>query len=128
MDGRTIATILAAGRVAIGTAAFVAPGLVGRQWLGEVADEAGTKIALRGLGVRDAAIGIGLLAAGDDRERTRNWLEAGIISDAGDFLATSMGRGAGTRAAAAGVMAVAGGATIAGLWARQLLTAEDATA
>lgn len=110
--------------MAIGTAAFVAPGLVGRSWLGEVSRADGTKIALRGLGARDAAIGVGLLAALDDPSRARNWVEAGIIADAGDFVATALGRRAGRRSAALAVLAVAGGATAAGLWLRDRLTDE----
>ncbi len=121
MEARTAAVALAAGRVAIGTAAFVAPGLVGRGWFGEDAGRPGTKMALRGLGARDAAMGVGLLAALDDPRRARNWVEAGIIADAGDFVATALGRGAGSRSAAAGVMLIAGGAAAAGLWIRDQL-------
>lgn len=122
MEARQVAVALAAGRIAIGTAAFVAPRLVGRSWLGEVSGADGTKIALRGLGARDAAIGVGLLAALDEPARARNWVEAGVIADAGDFVATALGRHAGRRSAAAAVLAIAGGAAATGVWLRNQLT------
>ncbi len=124
MEARKAAVALAAGRVALGAAIFAAPGLVGRDWLGSAAEEPGTKIAMRGLGARDAAIGVGLLAALDDPERARNWVEAGIIADAADFVATALGRGAGSRTAATAVLAIAGSAAVAGLWVRQQFTGE----
>ncbi len=124
MEARTAALVLAAGRVAIGTAAFAAPAIVGRDWLGGVAESAGTKIALRGLGARDVAIGIGLLATLDEPARARNWVEAGVLADAGDFVATALGRGAGSRTAATAVLGIAGSAALAGLWIRQQLTGQ----
>lgn len=124
MEARMATIALAAGRIAIGTAAFVAPRAVMRGWIGAAANDRGTQIAVRGLAVRDVALGLGTLAALDDPGRTKNWIEAGIIADAGDFTATAMGGREARGRASLGVMAIAGGAAAAGMWLRGQLTTD----
>ena len=60
MSPRTIGRIAAAGRVLIGSALTVMPAS-GGGWIGEVAGESPVKLYGRALGVRDAAIGVGVL-------------------------------------------------------------------
>ena len=75
----------------------------------------------RALGIRDAAIGLGVLAHSDP-ERLRPWLIAGLASDIVDLAATleardelpSLGRNA--------VPFIAGGSALLGAW---LLTRLD---
>lgn len=119
MQTRIVTMALAVGRVAIGTAAFVAPRRIGRGWLGSAADLRGTQIAIRAFAVRDVALGLGTLASLDDPVRTRNWVEAGIIADAGDAAATVMGRGSDAKLASLGVLAIAVGAVATGLRLRE---------
>lgn len=54
---RTLATLVATGRVGIGAALFVAPARFGRPWLGAPAETGGGGAAVRALGVRDLALG-----------------------------------------------------------------------
>lgn len=126
MQARLVTIALAAGRVAVGTAAFVAPKVVARGWIGSAADLPGTQVAVRAFAVRDLALGLGALASLDDPARTRNWVEAGIIADAGDFAATVMGKGTDSRLGAIGVLAIAGGAAATGMWLRDQLAPTDA--
>jgi hypothetical protein len=98
-------------RVAIGAALVAKPDLA-YGWVGATADARGTKVMVRGLGIRDLAIGAGTVAsAGDSRDR-RPWLLAAIASDAVDFFATLAGPDAPGRGPS---LAIAGGSAVAGL-------------
>lgn len=124
MQPRTVAIALAAGRVAIGAAMFAAPKLAGRAFIGEAARSEGAQVALRAFAVRDLALGVGTLAALDDPERSHNWVEAGIIADAGDFLAIGIGRRALGPVTSLAMMAMASSASAAGLWLREQFRAQ----
>jgi hypothetical protein len=93
-DAISIARSIAAGRVFIGVAAFLLPRLVGRTLLGKLVDEPGGAAAVRTIGVRDLALGAGLLVADRRGRPVRGWLEAGGAVDALDcFVAIFAGRG-----------------------------------
>jgi hypothetical protein len=91
---RLLARGLAAGRVALGIALVAAPDVATRRWLGEAsADDPGRQIAVRGLGARDVALGVGTLVAlrGDgDLRRAAHWLEAGVVADLADAASTAV--------------------------------------
>ena len=55
--------------------------------IGEASGESPVTVYSRALGVRDAAIGVGVLTAADS-EKLRPWILAGIVSDVVDFAAT----------------------------------------
>jgi hypothetical protein len=84
------ARILGAIRVGVGAAMFLAPNKVAKSWTGDDSVSLPSTLALRGMAVRDMAIGIGLVKAVELGTSTRGWLEAGALSDAGDALATLM--------------------------------------
>ncbi len=75
-------------RIGIGAALFVAPRLGARIWTGDEDASAVTPIAMRGLGARDAALGMGLLGALDRGTPVRGWLEASALADASDAAST----------------------------------------
>ena len=120
MTPRTIGRIAAAGRVLIGSALTVMPAS-GGGWIGEVAGESPVKLYGRALGVRDAAIGVGVLTAGDS-EKLRPWILAGIASDIVDFAATLESRDDLPPLGRNGVPLIAGGSALLGAW---LLTQLD---
>ena len=91
MTPRDQARALNIARTAFGVSLFLAPTLVGRPWIGDDAERPGTKAALRSMGVRDAALGIGVLFALSRDAPVRGWLEAGVLSDAGDAIASLLG-------------------------------------
>lgn len=86
------AQLVGLARLGIGAGMVVAPQLTARAWLGESPSRRST-IVLRGLGVREIAIGIGLLNALDRGAPVDGWLEAGAMSDAADSL-LALGSGA----------------------------------
>jgi len=88
MDERQITRMMALGRVVVGVSLTVLPGTVGRAWFGPVAQEPGTKVAIRALGVRDAALGLGTHRALVEGEPVAGWLRASVISDVVDAGAT----------------------------------------
>ena len=84
------AKALALGRIGVGTAFLVAPGVCLRLSLGAVESGPVTRMAARSVGARDVALGLGLLLALRHDAPVRGWLEAGALADAGDALATGL--------------------------------------
>lgn len=86
MNAALIARLVAAGRVGFGVALTLTPERVTTPWLGSDAARPGTRVASRGLGARDLALGAGALAAtGAD---LRLWVAAGVVADTADLVAT----------------------------------------
>jgi hypothetical protein len=84
VDHRQVARIVAVTRVAIGAVLLAAPGAAGRRWLGEIARNPATKVALRGLGARDMAFGLGTLRALDRGEPVAGWVQLAAVGDLTD--------------------------------------------
>lgn len=125
MDIRTITTAMAAIRVAIGAALFVAPRTAGEPWIGEAAADAGTQMALRGLGARDVAIGMGTLMTRETAEANRAWIEAGIAADLADATAALLVAKKRPASSVGMTVGIAGSAVGLGLWLRSRLGAGD---
>jgi hypothetical protein len=86
---RSLARLVALGRVGIGCVAVVAPALVARPWIGESADTDPARLLARAMGGRDLALGIGALRAlGRGDAEARPWVALGGSADAVDTLAT----------------------------------------
>src|SRR5919106_2583500 len=86
LDEKDIARLLSIGRVAFGALMVLAPRRAARLWTGESEESAISAMAVRGLGARDLAIGMGTLVALEDDGDVAGWLRAGMVSDAGDAL------------------------------------------
>jgi hypothetical protein len=108
------ARLLAAGRIAVGSALLAAPGACGRPWMGAGADTPGGAVAVRCFGVRDAFVGAVTLAVlRRDTRAAGALVAAGSVLDATDGLALWAGRRrlpplAGPIAAGAGATALSG--------------------
>jgi hypothetical protein len=87
-DAKELAKGLGLMRLAFGVFLFLFPRRSARGWTGERAEEGVSRLALRGMGARDIAMGTGLLIALDRGAPARGWLEASVLSDAGDAVAT----------------------------------------
>jgi hypothetical protein len=83
-----VARFMGALRVGLGVAMFVAPNRIAKAWTGEDDQSLPTTQAMRGMAIRDIAIGLGLVKAVELETSTRGWLEAAALADAGDALAT----------------------------------------
>ena len=86
------ATVVAAGRVALGVTALAWPSVPARPWVGAAADDIAARVFGRALGARDLALGLGALAAlqgpAAEAEAARAWVAAGALSDALDVVAS----------------------------------------
>ncbi len=87
MDARTLARLIAIGRIGFGAGLLLAPDRLTAPWLGRDAGRAGTQVAARGLGARDVALGVGTLAASGG-DALRPWLAGAVAGDLGDLVAT----------------------------------------
>lgn len=88
MEDEDLARLYGLTRLTVGAATILAPSLVTKVWMGRGAEDAVSRVALRGLGAREAALGFGLLVALERGVAVRRWLEAGAIADAGDAFGT----------------------------------------
>ena len=90
MNPRTIAQLMAAGRVVIGAGLLAAPPVVTRGWLGSSESEKpGARVRAAGRGGRDVALGLGVLASLRGRgDGAKPWLVGSAIADLGDLFAT----------------------------------------
>ena len=113
-DSRTLATLLAAGRLAIGTAAFTFPELGARSWVGEHGRGPAGKVLGRALGARDLALAIGALSSLEKDDQFWRWIRLGAFADAADALATALNWRSLPKASRIGVLGVAAGAAALG--------------
>lgn len=90
MDHRQLVRMLSVGRVVVGASLTLAPGLVGKMWVGEGGDTVSTKLAFRTMGIRDLALGAGTLHALATGEPARSWVLLSAVADAVDATATAM--------------------------------------
>ena len=88
MEPREAALLHARGRIAVGAAFVLFPGLAGRMWIGSDAARRPVKVLARAFGARDLAIGLGIVIALDRGTPVRGWIEAGVLSDALDTAAS----------------------------------------
>lgn len=80
--------VIAAGRILIGSALLLAPAKAAKEWLGNSAEDPATQAAVRAIGARDVALGLGVFLAIRRGRSPRGWVEAGIVADATDAVAT----------------------------------------
>ena len=89
-DEIELAQALGLVRVVVGAVMFLAPRRAARSWTGEHDEGVTSNLAMRGLGARELAIGIGTLAAIERGAPVRGWIEAGVLSDSADAAGTLM--------------------------------------
>jgi hypothetical protein len=114
MDDRQIARFIAISRIAVGAALLLVPGVAGDRWIGPTAKDPAAKIMIRGLGIRDAALGFGTYQALARGGEVRPWLQAGMASDAVDAFAGVLGSRRIGAARALPAIAIASGAALIG--------------
>ncbi|MEA2363276.1 MAG: hypothetical protein QOD71_2421 [Thermoleophilaceae bacterium] len=113
MQARDIALSQARGRMAVGAALLLAPGLAGGRWIGDQAEHPAVKVVIRALGVRDLALGLGAAVAIDRGVPARGWFEAAALCDVVDLVATLLGGESIPDRARKSVVVIAGASAIA---------------
>ena len=99
------------GRSVIGAAMVVAPGLISRLWLGS-GDALESKVLARTHGIRDIALGAGLVWAVEQDEPLHAWLASAALCDAVDAGVTVAFWDSLPRAGRVMVFALAAGAAV----------------
>lgn len=121
MNPRDVARSYAGGRLAVGVVLFLFPRLVVGRLAGGTRNVTPALVLMaRLVGVRDALLGLGALAAVQDRDadRTRTWMTYGAIADAGDAVATVAGFRGLPRFSRVGLLLLALGGAATGAYAR----------
>ena len=98
----------------MGAAFVLLPGIAGRMWIGSDAARRPVKVLARAFGVRDLAIGLGIVIALDRGTPVRGWIEAGALSDAVDTCASLLAGGSIHPAIRLPVIAIGASSTAAG--------------
>jgi len=73
--------------ISAGTLTVVAPGVASKLYGFNLAESAGRDIAMRAFGIRDLALGIGILATRDQPKANKLWLQLFGLSISGDGVA-----------------------------------------
>ena len=92
MEARDLAVGLAGARIAVGVVSLLAPGLMVRAMMGPEGLSSGMRLLLRVVGVRDLALGIGVLVALDRDAPVRGWLQASAVVDSFDAAGSLLAR------------------------------------
>ncbi|MCE7883962.1 MAG: hypothetical protein DYH08_08915 [Actinobacteria bacterium ATB1] len=114
-------------RIAIGAAAFLAPGVFGKIAFGGEGGGRGSAVLSRMAGIRDIALGLGQVL-GERHGSARGFYEGAALADIGDMFAFGIGVLTGdiSKPKAVVGMAVAGsGAALGILYARARDTGDD---
>ena len=114
MSARDVARVMAVGRILLGVALTVAPRQAAAGWIGDPAADPRTGVVARALGIRDAVLGLGVLASVSDGEAAQRWLAACVAADVVDFAATVAVRDELPPLGRVGVPLLAGGSAAAG--------------
>ena len=77
--------------MAFGVAGFLAPRMLGRAWVGPDGSSKAVNMIIRAFAIRDFALGLGAYMAVAKDAPVRGWVEAGMLCDSGDLLATFAG-------------------------------------
>jgi hypothetical protein len=120
MDDAKLALTIARGRIAIGLAAVIVPGLASRALSGRKAEGIEPLLA-RMLGARDLTLGLGAVIALDRGAPVRGWIEGAAVSDTVDAVASLLARKRMSPRAFTGTLALASGsAALGGYLSRRL--------
>jgi hypothetical protein len=93
MEDEELVQVLSLGRLVLGAILFLAPATAMRRMMGVSDMPVAARWATRGLGARDAAIGLGTLIALERGSDYKMWLQAGVVADSSDVVSTLSGFG-----------------------------------
>jgi hypothetical protein len=117
--------LMGGGTLLFGVAPCLAPGWFARLFDIPVAADPRLLVMVRSVGIRDAAIGLGLLLNAVNHQDYAAWLAARVAADAGDSLAVALAIGGGARQPRfLGLGLLALGATLTGLTLHRLAVAD----
>lgn len=115
LNPANVSRLIGLGRIAVGAALLAVPDRVGRPWLGEAGATPAAQVALRGLGIRDALIGMAQIHTAGDPDRGYRWARTSAVADVVDLVATLAAARSLPATGVAATSTVAGAAAVVGL-------------
>jgi hypothetical protein len=109
---RASAVAVASLRIAYGAALIATPERLTRRWLGDTAERAGGRVALRALGAREVLLHTGALRASLGGNCALPWFAASFAGDLADIASTVAERDGLPDGAARATVAVAGASAL----------------
>jgi hypothetical protein len=93
MDHRTNVLVIARGRIVLGLAMLLLPGVVLRIMLGRDASTSTSRVLARMFGAREVALGVGTVTSVKEHTQDAEWASASAVADAVDGLALAFSPG-----------------------------------
>jgi hypothetical protein len=126
MDHRTNVLVIARGRIILGLAMLLVPGIVLRIMLGRDASTSTARVLARMFGAREVALGVGTVTSVKEHTQDAEWVSAAAMSDAVDGLAMAFSPGVPARCRPAAL--IGAGSALLGMQAARALADERAAA
>lgn len=126
MDHRRNVLIVARGRIIMGLAMLILPGVMLRLMLGRQSSTATARVMARMFGAREVALGVGTVTSVKEHSQDAEWVSASAMADAVDGLAMAFSPGVPLRSRPAALVGI--GAAVAGMQAARAFADERAAA
>jgi hypothetical protein len=126
MDTRTTVLGIARGRIIMGLATLVVPGLVLRGLFGRHASTPSARVLARMFGARELVLGVGTVTSVKEGTQDAEWVSACAVADAVDGLAMAFSPGVPRRSRPGAL--IGAGAAVLGMQAARQLADERAAA
>jgi hypothetical protein len=126
MDTRTTVLGIARGRIVMGLAMLILPGVMLRVLFGRHASTPSGRVLARMFGAREFVLGVGTVTSVKERTQDAEWVSASAVVDAVDGLAMAFSPGVPRRSRPAALVGTA--AALLGMQAARKLADERQTA
>jgi hypothetical protein len=93
MDHRTNVLVIARGRIILGLAMLIVPGVVLRLMFGRQSSTSTARVMARMFGAREVALGVGTVTSVKEHTQDAEWVSASAMADAVDGLALAFSPG-----------------------------------
>ena len=126
MDTRTTVLGIARGRIVMGLAMLILPGVMLRVMFGRQASTPSARVLARMFGAREFVLGVGTVTSVKEGTQDAEWVSASAVADAVDGLAMAFSPGVPRRSRPAALIGTA--AALLGMQAARELADERQTA
>ena len=126
MDHRTNVLVIARGRIVMGLAMLIVPGIMLRIMFGRNASTSTARVMARMFGAREVALGVGTVTSVKEHTQDAEWVSASAVADAVDGLAMAFSPGVPARSRPAALVGAT--AAVLGMQAARAFADERAAA
>jgi hypothetical protein len=126
MDHRMNVLVVARGRIVMGLAMLILPGVMLRVMFGRNSSTSTARVMARMFGAREVALGVGTVTSVKEHTQDAEWVSASAMADAVDGLAMAFSPGVPLRSRPAALVGI--GAAVMGMQAARAFADERAAA